>query len=142
MSMADYRFTYPSVLESEERFLDDVEGLLRDEGIENDLRHGLLLTLSEAFTNAMVHGNKLDPSRVVAVTVRVTEEAVTAEVADEGDHGLDGIRQREDPGELADHGRGLGLMEHFAATVAFGESPTGGLKVCLQFDRKRERIGK
>lgn len=140
--MAEYRFTYQSVLESEETFLDDLSAIVAAEGLDEHLANGFLVTVSEAFTNALVHGNQLDPQRVVTVAVRCTADSIEAEVVDEGAAGLDSIRHRRPAGRLADHGRGIKLMEFYSGRLDFSETPSGGLKVSLAFDRKRERIGK
>ncbi|HQL22865.1 MAG TPA: ATP-binding protein, partial [candidate division Zixibacteria bacterium] len=118
--MATHRFAYPSVVESEERFLNDLAQVAQRERLEEDVRRAMMLTLSEAFTNALVHGNRLDPAKTVWVEVRVDEATVSAEVADEGNCGLAELAARPQTGQLDDHGRGIGLMEHFAAEVVFG----------------------
>ncbi len=139
--MAEYTYTYPSVLESEDKFLDDLARIVAAEDLDEHLANGFLLTVSEAFTNALVHGNGLDPGKLVTVVVRGTEDGIAADVTDEGRAGIDSIRHRRPAGRLADHGRGIKLMEYYAGRLDFSETPSGGLKVSLAFDRKRERIG-
>lgn len=139
--MAEHTFTYRSELASEEAFLNDLERVIEAERLEVRVKQGLMLTLSEAFNNAMVHGNGLDPAKMVRVAVRVTESAVEAEISDEGERGLESFHRREAAGLMDDHGRGIALMEHYAGEVAFGESESGGLKVSVRFGRNRERVG-
>ena len=140
--MAEYKHTYPSVLESEDKFLDDLGLIVAAEGLDAEFANGFLLTVSEAFTNALVHGNGLDPTKLVTVCVRVSDNGVVAQVTDEGRGGLTRIRRRRPAGQLADHGRGIALMQHFAGTLDFEETAAGGLKVSLAFNRIRERIGR
>lgn len=43
-----------------------------------------MLTVSEAATNAVVHGNKLDPSKKATITAEADEKVLTIITTDEG----------------------------------------------------------
>jgi serine/threonine-protein kinase RsbW len=140
--MATYSFRYPSRLESEEQMLDDFESALKNSGVELKTCRGFLLAVSEAFNNAMVHGNGSDPTKQVSVRLEVNEKFITADILDEGESGLDRLRARKPRGLLAEGGRGIDLIDHYADSVEYSQHTTGGLSVSISIERKivRETI--
>ncbi len=137
--METYTLIYRSAPESEAAMLDALETLIRREGIEKALAFGFMLAVSEAFTNALLHGNAMDPDKQITIRVKVTEMDLVADIIDEGQRGLEAVRDRRPVDELSENGRGIGLIHHYAHQVEFSETETGGLKVSLSFDRKRYR---
>lgn len=80
------------------------------------------MALREAFANAIVHGNQLDPHKSVYVACRCTEDgAVWLTVEDEG-QGFD-VASTDDPttpeNRLLAHGRGIYLMKTLMDEVCF-----------------------
>lgn len=130
--MAEYTFSYASSLKSEDQMLDDVQAVLELHQIVGARAWRFTLVVSEAFTNALVHGNASDPERLVGLSIRVNETEISADISDEGACGLDRIAQRMTSGDvLAESGRGIGFMERYADRVDYRESPAGGLVVSL-----------
>mgnify|MGYP001135949058 CR=1 FL=1 len=130
--MAEYQFRYASRLESEDQMLDDVQAVLELHQIVGGRAWRFTLVVSEAFTNALVHGNDSDPSRLVTLNVRVNELEIVADISDEGTRGLECLARKSKPGDLlAESGRGIGFMERYADRVEYRQSPTGGLVVLL-----------
>ncbi|PWB68643.1 hypothetical protein C3F09_11255 [candidate division GN15 bacterium] len=130
--MAEYHFKYASSLDSEDQMLDDLQSVLELHEIAGGRAWRLQLIVSEAFTNALLHGNASDPKRLVRLTVRVNESEIIADITDEGAGGLDRIAHRLNSGDpLAESGRGINFMERYADRVEYRESPTGGLVVSL-----------
>jgi serine/threonine-protein kinase RsbW len=88
---------------------------------EERLRLNLRVGLSEALANAMLYGNCRDPRKRVRVEAKLTPDAITLRVTDEG-HGFD-------PGMLADPttpgnrkrigGRGIFLIRKMMDHVEF-----------------------
>ena len=132
--MRRFEFSYRSVLESEEQMLDDVTTALNDLRTEDALKQHLLLVICEAFNNALVHGNRLDPEKGILVCLEVNEGCLTADIIDQGHGGLKRILERGKPEPLATHGRGIALMEHYARRVSFVETPDGHLRVSMRFE--------
>jgi serine/threonine-protein kinase RsbW len=128
---------YPSVSESEDRFLDDVQSFLDDNGIPEDICRQLLLSVSEAFTNALVHGNQLDSTKAILVRLAVNDSAICADILDQGQGGIERINRRKPSGPLSEGGRGIDLIGHYATTVQFEETESGGLKVSMSFGLAR-----
>ncbi len=140
--MATYSLQYRSEPESEERILNELEEILQDHQIEAQLLHSVKLVISEAFTNALVHGNKREPDKQILVRIRVSGKWIQATVLDEGKKGLQSISRREQPTVMSEGGRGIDLIQLYANSVKFAETDSGGLKVFVSFDRKRRKSEK
>ncbi|MEE8576819.1 MAG: ATP-binding protein [candidate division Zixibacteria bacterium] len=132
--MAKYRLKYPTVPESEGRMLDELTDCLANHDICQEIVRAIMLTLSEAFTNAMIHGNDWDNKKSVQLDLQVNENVVVADISDEGSGGLSRVQKSKPGGLLADHGRGLGLMKHFSTKLDIAQTETGGLKVRAIFE--------
>lgn len=132
--MSHFSFEYASVTESEARMLDDVTSCLRTVGIGNPLFNRARLVISEAFTNALTHGNKLAPEKRITVDIAVNELTLTADITDQGCNSLNDIEKHVSPGLMADHGRGLDLMRHYADDLVFEVNEAGGLRTRIVFD--------
>ncbi|MFQ5752447.1 MAG: ATP-binding protein [bacterium] len=83
--------------------------------------NALPTVLSEAVTNAMVHGNKSDPDKKVFAEAWITPEKLIFKISDEG-KGFD-YRKLPDPTKSENlkktHGRGLYLVRNFMDNVFF-----------------------
>ncbi len=141
MSNSEYSFTYPSVLESENRFYRDMMSIPEIRQMTTDCRHGVLLVISEAFTNALEHGNRFDANKIIKVSLMVTELDIVADIVDEGEMGLERLDHKEPSNWMAEDGRGLALIRHYADDVHYSHADGGGLKVTVRFSRKDKKIG-
>jgi len=131
-------FKYDSVLESEGRMYGDVKSLLADNGIAGRLRGRILLTVSEGFTNALVHGNKYDSNKGVEIIIDINDDTVTADIIDEGDGDAFSINSRKPPDILQEGGRGVDLMESIADKFNITRNKvSGGLQISMTFERCR-----
>ena len=87
------------------------------------------LAVEEAIVNAIVHGNKLDPSKKVHVTCEVSADRVLVSIADEGP----GFDPASIPDCTADErldapgGRGVMLMKSFMTRIEY--NPAGNAVV-------------
>ena len=133
-------WVYSTIPESEGQFLDDLESFLSLVEMDQDQFHYLTLSLSEAFTNAMVHGNKWDKSKSVMVQVSVNDMEVSADITDQGRGGLAAVMNRRRPELLAESGRGVDFMQRYCASVEFAESPGGGLTVRLRVPKRNGKV--
>lgn len=99
---------------------------------DDELYAKLMLVISEAVTNAIMHGNKENESKKVYVTARSDSEELTFIVKDEGE-GFD-PESLPDPLEeenlLKTSGRGVFLMEEYADEVNFSDN---GSTLTLKF---------
>ncbi len=73
---------------SDQAFLPDVddflEGALRENGVDESVIADIAISVSELVNNAMMHGNKASPDKMVKVTVSLKQKTATITVSDEG----------------------------------------------------------
>jgi anti-sigma regulatory factor (Ser/Thr protein kinase) len=84
--------------------------VLRTHSRDDDGTVGLLL--SEMAANSLQHSDSGKPGGTITVTVTVTPEKVVAEVADDGGDSEPVLR--DPPGDEAERGRGLRLVEELS----------------------------
>jgi len=130
-------FQYKSNPESSEQMLDDLNDLLDIREISPQEKYSFLLAISEAFTNAIIHGNRCNPEKSVKLTVSVNENELSADIEDEGQGGLKKINKRQPSEPFDESGRGIDLIEHYATAVGYSESSAGGLKVSIKVLRQK-----
>ena len=89
--------------------------------------HDVLLALTEAVNNAIIHGNRFEASKPVTVEVQVDSRVLVAVVTDHGS-GFDADRLPDptDPENiLREGGRGVFLIRHLAQSVEFRRTADG-----------------
>jgi len=73
---------------SDQAFLPDVddflERALREYGVDESVIADIAISVSELVNNAIMHGNKASPDKMVSVTVNLAKKTATVTVADEG----------------------------------------------------------
>jgi serine/threonine-protein kinase RsbW len=99
----------------------------KDLGLSNDQLSALLLAVTEATTNAIVHANKCDASKLVSVDAHIEDSKLIVKVKDEG-KGFDPLAI-PDPTKpenlLKDSGRGVYLMKVYMDEVRYNITPSG-----------------
>jgi serine/threonine-protein kinase RsbW len=99
----------------------------KDIGIDESRMNGLLLSVTEATTNAIIHANKSDLSKLVKIDVRVENRKLIITVKDEGP-GFDPLKI-PDPTQpenlLKDSGRGVYLMKFYMDDLKYNLTPSG-----------------
>ena len=118
--------------------LDDLDQILADNRVEPRTAQSFRLAVSEAFTNALIHGNRKDSSKSVKISLKLNEHEIVADIIDEGQGGLGRVRNRDPIELLSETGRGIDLIKHFATVAEFREDDEGGLVVTIRIDRKGE----
>lgn len=123
--------TYSLEIESDPNNLITVEEFVnyfsKDLGLDEDKINGLLLSVTEATTNAIIHGNKGDKSKIVTINVSANEHLLTIIVHDQGG-GFDPscVPDPTHPDNLLkDSGRGLYLMRVYMDELYYNYTPTG-----------------
>lgn len=99
----------------------------KDLGLDDDRLNGLLLAVTEATTNAIIHGNKNDRNKNVYITVTLENKVLTISIKDEG-VGFDPaiVPDPTHPDNLLkDSGRGLYLMRVYMDELHYNQTPTG-----------------
>lgn len=118
--------------------LNQLEATLAKHQISRDVGNAVMQTTSEAFINALIHGNRLDPNKIITIEIEINTTQIKISVTDQGEGGTGFSRSRVAPDPMAESGRGIGLMEHFANNIKFHCTKTGGLKVSATFDRQED----
>ena len=99
----------------------------KDLGLSDEQLSVLLLAVTEAATNAIIHANKCDPSKLVKIHARINDSKLIIKIKDEG-KGFDPSKL-PDPTEpenlLKDSGRGVYLMKVYMDDVKYNITPTG-----------------
>lgn len=128
--MTDYK-SYTKTVISDPALIPEVNEfiseILSKTQMSEDKLNNLDLSVSEALSNAMVHGNKLDPSKKVVVVLKVYEDRIELNIKDEGD----GFKPEDVPDPtkpeniLKDSGRGIYIMNSFLDDVYYNFPPSG-----------------
>jgi serine/threonine-protein kinase RsbW len=96
-------------------------------GLDREKINGLLLAVTEATTNAIIHGNKNNKLKMVRIYVFVDGQTVRIKIKDEG-KGFDPsiVPDPTDPENLLkDSGRGLYLMRVYMDGLSYNQTPEG-----------------
>lgn len=110
-----------------------VEKLVKNSSISPDKYGDILISLTEAVTNAIIHGNSNDESKIVRVNFKREDNAVAFSVTDEGS-GFDpaSIPDPTNPDNLLKiGGRGVFLMTELSDFIHFRN---GGTTVEMKFN--------
>jgi len=99
----------------------------KDLGVGDERMNGLLLSVTEATTNAIIHGNKCNLNKKVTIDVVAENNEIKIKVKDEGT-GFDPGKV-PDPTEpqnlLKDSGRGVYLMKVYMDDLKYNVTPEG-----------------
>ena len=100
-------------------------------GFDEDTAHWVGMSVRESVTNAIQHGNKLDPSKVVEIRFEVSPESLDILVRDQGNgFKIDELPNPLDPENLLKpSGRGIFYIRSFMDLVEFERLSQGGMEV-------------
>lgn len=99
----------------------------KDLGLSEEQLSVLLLAVTEAATNAIIHANKCDISKLVKIHAHIQDSKLIVKVKDEG-KGFDPsvIPDPTRPENLLkDSGRGVYLMKVYMDEVKYNKTPSG-----------------
>lgn len=113
-----------------EQLIDEV---CEENKVHEDYYGNILIAITEAVNNAIVHGNDNDPNKKILINVEAIEPNIKFQVSDEGTgFDFDNLPDPTDPENLdKPNGRGVFLMRHLADEVSFFEE---GKTVELMFN--------
>ena len=115
-----------STYDEVEKLEDFLNALQEELDFDNEMYARLMLTVSEAVTNGIVHGNKLDESKKVHVRADIDDTYLYVVTEDDGD----GFNPEDVPDPLAEEnllkpsGRGIFLMDEHADETIFSKDGT------------------
>ena len=125
--------TLPSRIASIDEAASAVADAARRFGVSDEALFGVELSVREAVTNAVLHGNRQDESVPVEVGVAGTGVELVITVRDRGE-GFDPARVADPTSEenlLKANGRGILFMRTFMDDVRWEHHPEGGTVVRL-----------
>lgn len=122
---------FKKIVSSDPNLIPEVDEFIFDKinplNLEADTLSNLSLAISEALSNAMVHGNKLDPNKDVTVSIRISSDELMLGIKDQGE-GFD-PKSVPDPtipeNILKDSGRGIHIMRSFIDKVFYNFTSEG-----------------
>jgi serine/threonine-protein kinase RsbW len=129
------RIEFPSVFEMIDLVQALVDQLGRMLGFDDDVQHWVGVAVRESVINAIKHGNRHDPSKLVEVDFTMTPAGAPTEFSVRvRDHG-EGFEPGALPDPLAPEnllkasGRGIFFMRSFMDDVQIDRAPGGGMEV-------------
>jgi len=114
-----------------------LEAVLREHGIPETDVSDIAIATTELVNNAILHGNKKDASKCVAVSVEISTGEVVIRVVDEGE----GFDPSTLPDPLADEnllkevGRGIFIARSLMDDLTYEHPSEGGTAVILRKSR-------
>jgi len=134
MPKQSHAFEFKSDLKELDRLPEVLASICKRFQLRDEIVNMMMLPVSEGITNAMKHGNRLDPAKPVSVTFsQPAVNQLKVEIKDKGE----GFDPEKLPDPLAEEnllkpgGRGVYLMKQSAHEVTYNEK---GNKLTLQFD--------
>ena len=109
-----------------------VEGVFEKYALNPDMYGNILITLTEAVTNAIIHGNLRDETKYVKVQLKKLANKLAFQISDEGiGFDFDNLPDPTSPENLLKlGGRGVFLMKQLSDDVVFSDN---GRTVEIQF---------
>jgi serine/threonine-protein kinase RsbW len=127
-----FRFSIPSEIKYLERVYDLVVKVLEGLPTTDSIKDRLILAVNEAVTNSLIHGNRNDPSKTIALIFKMNDRCVEIEVEDQGEGFIPRpLKLEESAKSLTTSGRGIPLMKACADEVKFQRISPQGMKVRL-----------
>jgi len=125
------KISISSKIESIDRAVVESVEFARDIGFEEDAIFGIDMAIREAVANAVKHGNELDETKDVVVTLKQTSDGLEITIRDFGKgFAVDAVPDPTNPENLLkDSGRGILFMQNFVDSVEWHNHPECGMLV-------------
>jgi len=111
----------PESINLVEKLIDEIK---QEHNIHEECYGNMLVAVTEAVNNAIQHGNKYDPDKMVSINYEIDADQILFAISDEG-NGFDymNLPDPTDPENLEKPtGRGVFLMKHLADQIIFAEN--------------------
>lgn len=111
-------------------------------GMSPEDKFRFAICVSEAYTNACIHGNRSNPTKSVNVIFTWDDDSVRVEVEDQGEGTVSALQiegSRPDVEAEKCCGRGVGIMKQFADRLEVEERQEGGLRVSITFRLRKHK---
>lgn len=135
--MEEFEVTIPSDTAEGRAVQERIVQLLEENNYSMRDVFGVRLALEEALVNAIKHGNRMDPEKVVRINCQVSDRHIRVEIEDQG-KGFD-VNDVPDPTDDENlekpGGRGIMLMRSFMTRLEYNDS---GNRVLMEKCRDTE----
>jgi len=131
VTLETIELTLPCRIEAIDKAATAVAELVARSGISEEAAFGIDMAVREALANAVIHGNKLDETKLVEINVKSSLDSLEVSVHDQG--------QGFNPDDISDptneenilksSGRGIFFMRNFFDEVDWSISPESGTTV-------------
>ncbi len=130
--MKSIKISIPSLIENIKIIESFIDNARENFEINDDIYGNIMISVTECISNAIIHGNQHDKSKLVHLELFMEDELLRFVIEDEGP-GFD-INLLKDPTEPENiektGGRGIFLIKHLTDEVKFEEE---GRKTVLSF---------
>ncbi|WP_448520685.1 ATP-binding protein [Rhodoflexus sp.] len=101
-----------------EKFIEDLKEQLH---INDDIYGNIMIAVTETVNNAIVHGNKSDKQKLVALSMMIDDRKISFTISDEGKgFNYENLPDPTAPENLLEPGgRGIFIIKHLADEVEF-----------------------
>lgn len=125
------KISISSKIESIDEAVIQTVDFAKNMGFTEDAIFGIDMAVREAVVNAVKHGNKLDETKQVDISLSNTEKGLEITVRDFGDgFKVEDVPDPTNPENLLKtDGRGILFMQNFIDTVEWHNHPKGGMIV-------------
>ena len=133
------QFSIPSDFSHMTEVVDKTEEICRKFHFPNEEMQNLVVSVSEALSNAIVHGNKQDPEKNVSIKFSISDAKMSIAIKDEGD----GFNLKKIPNPLKtenitkESGRGIFLLKELMDDVLF-DFTSNGTEVTITKNIKKD----
>ena len=120
MGSTNYKLALKSSLDETSKLIAFVEEISDDYNINNNYFGNILVALSEAVENAIIHANKLNDTKKVSIEFSSSQAGLSFKVTDEGEgFNLDGIPDPTEAKNDEKKGRGVDLIKKLTDSVDY-----------------------
>ena len=119
--MKAIKIEIPSLRETIRMIESLIDNAKEEYNLDDDIYGNIMIAVTEAVNNAIVHGNRSDKSKNVALTLQILDHLIKFTIEDEG-KGFDftSLPDPTAPENIAKPGgRGIFLMKHLCDDVSF-----------------------
>lgn len=120
-STQEFDWRIPAAEEPLEQVCHAVMQVLEARTLAGKDRFAVLLLLREALNNALIHGGKRDPGRLIDCRFSISDGEAVIDVADSGS-GFNWRTPASLPGDSEESGRGLFIYSLYADSIQFNET--------------------
>ena len=122
----------PSIMGFEKVAMESVASVAKKMGFSEDRIEDLKTAVAEACINAIEHGNKMDTTTKVGITLTVDDSKLQVAIHDEG-KGIDEVSspdiEEKIKGKSKTRGWGIFLIKSLVDDVKFEKKPEGGNEI-------------